>query len=222
MGVFHPFTALYWLLPAQDAYRVAALLCCLMGAAGTFLLARRLGVSRTGAAIGSIGFSCSGYVMSLTENLLYLYSICALPPFVYALDAACRDGRWAWVGIAALSWASVILNGDIQTAYYFGFVGLIWTVMRTSKGWQSGLIRLVAVATVMGLVAAVQLAPAWVGYQHSDRTDPTSFHAEAVHWSTHPLMAVAAIRLPRLSFTRMSKAVDRQDFGLKACIWDRS
>ena len=51
MGVFHPFTALYWLFPVQDAYRLATLLCCLMGAAGTFLLVRALGISRSGAAV---------------------------------------------------------------------------------------------------------------------------------------------------------------------------
>ena len=124
MGVFHPFTLLYWLLPVQDAYRLATLLCCLMGAAGTFFLARSLGISRSGAAIGSIGFSCSGYVMSLTENLLYLYSTCALPLFLYALERTCRTGRKTWLVWAGLVWASIILNGDIQTAYYVGFVAL--------------------------------------------------------------------------------------------------
>src|ERR1044071_8648568 len=32
MGLFHPFTALYWLLPVQDAYRLSTLLCCLLAA----------------------------------------------------------------------------------------------------------------------------------------------------------------------------------------------
>ncbi len=196
MGVFHPFTLLYWLLPVQDAYRVATLLCCLMGAAGTFLLARRLGISRSGAAVGAIGFSCSGYVMSLTENLLYLYSICALPLFLYALDAAHQTGRTAWLASASLVWASVILNGDIQTAYYVGFVALLWTVMRTGGVQPAAYARLAAIVGVTVLVAAVQLAPAWLGYQHSDRADPSSFHAEAIHWSTHPLRLLTMLVSP--------------------------
>ena len=199
MGVFHPFTLLYWLFPVQDAYRLATLLCCLMGAAGTFFLARGLGISRSGAAIGSIGFSCSGYVMSLTENLLYLYSTCALPLFLYALERTCRTGRKTWLAWAALVWASIILNGDIQTAYYVGFVSLLWTVMRTQgewREWRAGCVRLAALASLTLLVAAIQLAPAWVGYQHSDRADASSFHAEAIHWSTHPLRLVTLLASP--------------------------
>jgi len=196
MGVFHPFTLLYWLMPVQDAYRLATLLCCLTGAAGTFFLARGLGISRSGAAVGAIGFSCSGYVMSLTENLLYLYSTCALPLFLYALERTCRTGRMTWLAWAALVWASIILNGDIQTAYYVGFVALFWTVMRTDGEWRAGCVRLAALASLTLLVAAIQLAPAWVGYQHSDRADASSFHAEAIHWSTHPLRFVTLLASP--------------------------
>ena len=198
MGVFHPFTLLYWLLPVQDAYRLATLLCCLMGAAGTFFLARSLGISRSGAAIGSIGFSCSGYVMSLTENLLYLYSTCALPLFLYALERTCRTGRKTWLVWAGLVWASIILNGDIQTAYYVGFVAFIWTILRAEGMRQVGLGlgRLAVVASLTVLVAAIQLAPAWVGYQHSDRAEASSFHAEAIHWSTHPLRFVTLMVAP--------------------------
>ena len=179
MGVFHPFTLLYWLLPVQDAYRLTTLLCCLMGAAGTFFLARSLGISRSGAAIGSIGFSCSGYVMSLTENLLYLYSTCALPLFLYALERGCRSRRNTWLAWAALVWASIILNGDIQTAYYVGFVAFIWTILQTEGMRQVGLGlgRLAVVVSLTVLVASIQLAPAWVGYQHSDRAEASSFHA---------------------------------------------
>ena len=196
MGVFHPFTLLYWLWPVQDAYRLATLLCCLIAATGTFVLARGLGISRSGAALGSIGFSCSGYVMSLTENVLYLYSICTLPLFLHALDRACSAGRTAWLATAALVWASVILNGDIQTAYYVGFVALLWTVMRTGGVQWPPLLRLAAVVCLTVVVAAVQLAPAWVGYQHSDRAGASSFHAEAIHWSTHPLRLVTLLVSP--------------------------
>ena len=196
MGVFHPFTALYWLLPVQDAYRLSTLLCCLMATGGAFLLARNLGISRLGASVGAMGFVCSGYVMSLTENVLYLYSICALPLFLYVLDQACRNGRNAWLASAGLVWASVLLNGDIQSAYYLGFVALLWTVMRSREMRRAELGRLVVVASVTVLVAAIQLAPAWVAYQNSDRAGASSFHAEAIHWSTHPLRLMTLLVSP--------------------------
>ncbi|HET9846567.1 MAG TPA: hypothetical protein VFQ02_12490 [Nitrospira sp.] len=194
MGVFHPFTALYWLLPVPDAYRLSTLLSCLMAASGTFLLARVLGISRMGATIGAVGFSCSGYVMSLTENLLYLYSLCALPLFVCSIEKLRVTRALRWIGASALIWASVILHGDIQTAYYYGGVAVIWTTMR---GKQPGVFgRLIAVAALTVLVGAIQLAPSWVSYQHSDRTDPALFHAEAIHWSTHPLRLLTMLISP--------------------------
>ena len=196
MGVFHPFTLLYWFLPVQDAYRLATLLSCLGGAAGTFALARSLGISRTGAGIGAIGLSCSGYVMSLTENLQYLYSICALPLFLFVLERARRTGHNGWLGCAALVWSSMILNGDIQTAYYVGFVAILWMVMRSEGRWRADGIRLAALACLTVLLAAIQLAPAWVGFQHSDRADPSSFHVEAIHWSTHPLRLLTLFLSP--------------------------
>jgi hypothetical protein len=45
-------------------------------------------------------------------------------------------------------------------------------------------------------LGAVQLAPAWVSFQHSDRIDASSFHAEAIHWSTHPLRLLTLFLSP--------------------------
>jgi uncharacterized membrane protein len=170
-------------------------------------------------------------VMSLTENLLYLYSTCALPLFLYALERTCRTGRKTWLVWAGLVWASIILNGDIQTAYYVGLVAFIWTILQAEGMRQVGLGlgRLAVVASLTVLVAAIQLAPAWVGYQHSDRAEASSFHAEAIHWSTHPLRFVtlmvapigdpaAAIRLLRPSFTQRNRGAGRQASGPKVSI----
>ena len=85
-GVFHPFTALYFFTPVPDAYRVSTLLTCVLAGLGTFMLGRMLRVSRTGALFSGLAFTLSGYVVSLTDNLLYLYSICVLPLFCAGLE----------------------------------------------------------------------------------------------------------------------------------------
>src|SRR5437667_6800012 len=71
-GVFHPFTVLYFLLPIHDAYRASTLAACLLGAFGAFALGRRLKLSRTGSLLAGLIFPLSGYVVSLTDNILYL------------------------------------------------------------------------------------------------------------------------------------------------------
>ena len=75
-GIFHPFTLLYFLLPAPDAYRASTLLSCLLAAVGAFTLGRTVNFSRAGALGAGVAFALSGYVVSFTEHFIYLYSIC--------------------------------------------------------------------------------------------------------------------------------------------------
>src|SRR4029077_16407752 len=117
-GVFHPFTMLYFFFSVHDAYRVSILLSCLLAAGGAFALGRTLNLSRAGALLAGIAFAFSGYLVSMTENLGYLYSICLLPLFCLALEKALNSIR-AWAVAPAAVWATVFLNGDVQTGYYY-------------------------------------------------------------------------------------------------------
>ncbi len=197
-GVFHPFTLLYVLLPAADAYRLSVLLSCLLGALGAYALGRQLGFSRTGATFAGLAFSCSGYVASLTENVVYLYSACLLPLFCASLRMALLE-RAAWIAAPAVLWATVFLNGDIQTGYYYGFVALLVAVL---QGWsvdkQAGL-RLLGVGALAGLLAAIQLAPAAALFLESHRANAAQFHREAMDWSTHPLRLLSMVAAPPAS-----------------------
>ncbi len=106
--------------------------------------------------------------MSLTENLLYLYSICALPLFLW-LDRK-RDGDPP----RALDWRVGTHLGQHHSArrhpdsLLYGFVALIWTAMRRKGSSDYSAIWLLSLRLTM-LVAAIQLAPSWVSYQHSDQ-----------------------------------------------------
>jgi len=102
-GVFHPFTALYFLFPVHDAYRASTLLSCLLAAGGAFVLGRKLGFSHTAALAAGVAFALSGYVVSLTDNLVYLYSICVLPLFCAALEKALVSSR-TWAVVPAVVW----------------------------------------------------------------------------------------------------------------------
>lgn len=197
-GVFHPFTLLYALLPATDAYRLSVLVSCLLGALGAYALGRLLGFSSSAAAFAGLALSCSGYVASLTENVVYLYSACLLPLFCTLLRMALLE-RAAWIAAPAVLWATVFLNGDIQTGYYYGFVALLVAVL---QGWcpdkKAGL-RLLGIGVLAGLLASIQLAPAAVLFFESHRANPTQFHHEAMDWSTHPLRILSLVVAPPAS-----------------------
>jgi len=194
-GVFHPFTLLYFVFSVPDAYRISTLLSCLLGALGAFALARTLAVSYAGAVFTGLAYACSGYVVSLTENLTYLYSIALLPLFCAVLDGALARGA-PWVVGAALLWASVFLNGDVQTGYYYAFVALAWALMRRPDSALKAMGRFVCVAGLAGVVAAVQLAPTAAVFADSYRTRADLFQTESLVWSTHPLRLLTVVAAP--------------------------
>ena len=194
-GVFHPFTGLYFLTSVPNAYRVSTLLTCVLAGLGTFMLARMLRVSRTGALLAGLAFAVSGYVVSLTDNLLYLYSIALLPSFCAGLEKALRDGRMYTIAPAAL-WATVFLNGDIQTGYYYIFIGLLWATARAPESYREAWLRLGLTGVLAALLAGVQLGPAWLVFVSSERADPALFFQQALEWSTHPLRLVTVLASP--------------------------
>ena len=194
-GVFHPFTGLYFLLSVPDAYRASTLLSCLLAALGAFALGRTLNFSRAGALAAGIAFAFSGYVVSFTENLLYLYSICVLPLFCAALEQALARDR-AWVVAPAGIWATVFLVGDLQTGYYYGFIALLWVAARAPCPRFNGCLRLAFVACLTALLAGIQLGPTWVVFAGSERAQPALFHEQALVWSTHPLRLVNMLAAP--------------------------
>lgn len=194
-GVFHPFTFLYGVLPIHDAYRVSALLSCLAAALGAFALGRLLQYSRGAALMAGAGFACSGYIVSVTENVVYLYSTCLLPIFCAALEQALVRGR-AWIVTSSLVWASVFLNGDVQTGYYYGLIAFLWAASRAPTFSRGSILRLVVISLLAALLAGVQLGPAAGVFAGSIRTQPTLFHEQALDWSTHPLRLFTVVASP--------------------------
>ena len=194
-GVFHPFTLLYLALPAHGALRLSTLLSCLLGGLGAFVLGRALRYSRAGAVVAGLAFACSGYVVSTTEAIEYLYGICALPLFCAALKKAIEAGP-AWLAAPAAVWATVFLGGDIQTGYYYGFVALLWAGTCVAAPLRQAFTRTACVGLLAGLLAGLQLGPSWAAYLVTERTNPVLFHETAVMWSAHPLRLFTVLASP--------------------------
>lgn len=193
-GVFHPFTALYLWLAPPEAYRLTVLLSCLAAALGMFALARALAIPRAGACLSGVAFACSGYVVSLTENIVYLYSICLLPVFLLALEKL-QENNPAWMVAPAVVWASVFLHGDVQTGYYYGLIAIVWMWTRCPGSRRRAWLRLAGVGGLAALLAGIQLAPAAGLYLDSERRLP-SFSESAFLWSTHPLRLATLVAAP--------------------------
>src|SRR3989442_733939 len=159
-GVFHPFTSLYFLLLIPDAYRASTLLSCLLAAVGAFVLGRMLNFSRSGALVAGLAFALSGYLVSLTDHIAYLYSICVLPLFCAAFEKALVGSR-AWTVAPAAVWATVFLIGDIQTGYYDGFIALPWAMARAPGALREACLRLFLARSLPVIFQAWPCLGAW-------------------------------------------------------------
>ena len=210
-GVFHPFTVLYFFLPVHDAYRASTLISCLLAALGGLVLGRTLNYSRAGAFIAGMSFALSGYVASLTFNIVYLYSIAVLPFFCATLETALARRR-TWVIAPAAVWATVFLNGDVQTGYYYGFIALLWAGTRATCSYREAALKLALAGGLAALLAGIQLGPAAAVYAGSDRSQSETIHDEAVYWSTHPLRLATMVTAP-LAAEADPVAVGRFFFG---------
>jgi hypothetical protein len=194
-GVFHPFTALYVLLPVPDAYRASTLISCLLGALGAYALGRVLHLSRPGALLAGIAFALAGHAVSMTDHIVYLYSLCALPLFCLGIEQTLRS-RIAWAALPAVVWATVFLVGDVQTGYYYLFIALAWCWARAPGSRLHAGLRLMLIGCLAALLAGIQLGPAWAVFAGSDRTQTALLHEQALHWSTHPLRVATVLAAP--------------------------
>lgn len=153
-GVLHPVSvAAAWIAPGSlDALLLAYLACA---AAGAVVLARALGGSRPAAALAGVGFGLSGFVASMTDNLVFLAGSASLPWLVAALRANAAPGRAPLVA-AAVAAACALFAGDAQTTVVGALLGL---ALAAEAGGVQAALRAALGLALGALVAAVQLVP---------------------------------------------------------------
>ncbi len=129
---------------------------------GAYLLARRLGLGLSGAAIAACAFGFSGY------ELLWLnHALGHVPPFLpwilFFLEgirverARGKSGLFS-AALAALSLAGAILGGHAETAFYVGAAAGLWALALFFEERRAGSLALLALA--LGTAAtAIALLP---------------------------------------------------------------
>jgi hypothetical protein len=151
-GLLHPWTLLYVIgLPFDLAFKLNHLLPLLLAGVGLYLLARRLGASRTGAMVGGFVFGASGYLTSMAAvNLNYLVGPAGVPialeRFLAFLDRPSRGRLLAASALLALC----AYAGEPQSMLLGGLIGGGFAVAR-------------ALSRRRGLAGAVLSVAAWGG-----------------------------------------------------------
>lgn len=160
--LLYPTTWLNLLLPATTVFTVFVAVHALLGAAGLYLWARQLGVSRAGAWVAAALWTASGPMLSCV-NLWNHYSGAAWMPWaLMAADRTLATGRPA----SALAWgaamAAQILCGSPDTFVMTSLLGAARVASSLSDGSGPSRPRRIGLAALAWALALGLAAAQWV------------------------------------------------------------
>ncbi|MHB8970242.1 MAG: hypothetical protein ACYC3X_10705 [Pirellulaceae bacterium] len=148
------------------------------------------------AGLSAVAYAFGGPVLFQYSNVAFLVGAAWLPWTLLAIQRQLHERSRVWVLAVGVCLALTVLGGDPQSAYHVGLLGLLYVVIlrrvhhsgddnpdrlaarpcRTSPDRSApshsttGAVgRLVASAVLAGLLAAVQIVPAWSWVGNSDR-----------------------------------------------------
>lgn len=167
-GVLHPVSVLTAWLHTDKSLDVLIGGYVICAGLGATLLSRELGASWAGAAVSGIAYGASGYVLSMTGNLVFLAGAGSLPFCLaglrrFAVEPAPGSLAFAVGGVAVLA-----LSGDAQALMVAGVLAL--ALAWEGGGWR-GAARAAASGVVGLLVAGVQLFPTAIHLPRTVRTE---------------------------------------------------
>jgi hypothetical protein len=196
--LFYPPQWLVYVLPFHFGMQLHILLHFAIAMTGMFLLLRRLGISITAAAFGSIAFLFCGSYASLSSKLPILFSISWLPLALWLLMRFVESRTAARLlplaAVLAMQWIVGEPTVAMQTWAIIGGYSLLRILRNPKRSDEAKRIAAtlgMAIAASL-LLAAVQLLPAIDFVRDTVRTKTFDFRVVA-NWSTPPIRLVELI-----------------------------
>jgi len=214
-ALFSPFNLISYLFPLNTSFLVTALLPLFVAGFFTYLLARGIGVSKTGSLVSMIAFSFSGPMIVWLGHPLPKI-VAWLPALLFFSERALTRKSWPYSIATGVTIAIQFLAGHPETSFHMMLVWFAYCIYRTVTlhGWRPS--RLVgpgikiAAAAIIGLTAsAVQLLPflefLWRSTILSARvvgTEPSILSTLFLDWHKWPTLITAL--LPQLFGTPLN------------------
>lgn len=173
IGIFHPVSWLFLLLPMIEAWSVSVLLQPFLGLLFTYLLFRVLKYSRVAATFGAVTFALSGTLLVWWEEAYVAgYTAIGLPLLLYALERYREQGGRFSLVLLMLGFVWLIVSGWFQFTLYALIFVCIWCWYRTAvlKLFDKRLLQTVGLAAIAAVaLSGMHLLPAAEAYLHSAR-----------------------------------------------------
>ena len=139
----------------------------LWAAIGTYLLAKSLTRSRAGALLAGLTYAFGAFFAMHLPHLSAVAGLSWLPWILLAFRRALREPRPFWIGLAALTFGTMVLAGHALTILQIGYLLLLLTLL---AAWRHS-----------AAAAALTQTPSDTGGRHPDEhVRPRSSLASAV------------------------------------------
>jgi hypothetical protein len=207
--VFHPLTALFFLLPFEWAFRLQVILPVFGAALSMFLLVDSFGLGFESATLGALAWGFGGYTLSTTNVFPILFAIAVLPAVLaFAVRFVTRGKRRDLAGLALMTGLEC-LAGEPSTLLMTALL-LPASLAHVALGddgaarLRRSFPRLVLGLLLGGALGAVTLIP---GLHHASKTVRAGGLPDSLadKWSLPP------IRLLELVAPRILGHVDQPD-----------
>lgn len=110
--LFHPFTALFFVLPFEWAFRLQVLLSVLGAALSMWALLRELGGSRSAGLAGAFSWAMGSCMLGATSVLPFALAGASLPLFLAGIAKGARRGTLAGLVPGSIGLGLVVLTGQ--------------------------------------------------------------------------------------------------------------
>jgi len=176
-GVLFPLNWFYLIFSIPVATNLMMLSTYVLAALGAYLYARRSGSNIAGAALTSIVWQFSGFLIGQIGHTNILHTAALLPWLLWAVDGYGANGKRSRGVLLAVIVALQVFAGHQQTFVYTllvvaAYALMMWRANAASRQSRAYLWSLALVVVGIAL-AAVQLLPTLELLRHSLRSDAT-------------------------------------------------
>lgn len=171
-AVFSPFNLLFFILPFIDAWSILVLLQPLLAGLFTYLLLRKLKISKEAGLLGSIVFMFCGFIVVWMPYATLSMAIVFLPLALYAIESYFDRQKFFPLIILPISIAFSFFSGHIQTSLYFTLYVLSYIFFKFLITKNKKITIIILISFILGLVVSlIQILPALEIYRNSVRSE---------------------------------------------------
>jgi hypothetical protein len=171
-GVFYPLTGLFVVLPDRAAWVATEVIVFAAIAVGMYVFLRALKLSTVACVLAAATYAFAGPVLSQVNHVDMTEGFVAIPWMLLAVLHIVRDGRWRWVILLGIAYATVILAGAPEAMLDEALLIAAFAVMSAGlnrERWWRIVTRCGAGAALALSLAAIQWLPGLEAIRNSQR-----------------------------------------------------